>query len=53
MTKNKKKSIHPQDKTTHPKGVKTGASEETGDEDFDFGGFPKNVSLKKNIGCGG
>ncbi|WP_323755465.1 hypothetical protein [Roseivirga sp.] len=22
-------------------------------DDFDFGGIPKNVSLKRNIGCGG
>lgn len=22
-------------------------------ESFDFGGFPKHISLKKNIGCGG
>ncbi len=23
------------------------------DKDFDFGGLPKNVPLKKNLGCGG
>ena len=23
------------------------------EEDFDFGGIPKNVDLKKNMGCGG
>ena len=23
------------------------------EDSFDFGGFPKNVSLKKNMGCGG
>lgn len=22
-------------------------------EEFDFGGFPKNVKLTKNLGCGG
>jgi hypothetical protein len=23
------------------------------DQDFDFGGFPDGIDLKKNLGCGG
>lgn len=53
MTEKKKKSIKkplPENsvKTEESKGKNT-----TEQDDFDFGGFPKDVSLKRNIGCGG
>ncbi|MFY0591843.1 hypothetical protein [Roseivirga sp.] len=53
MTNKKKKSIP---KTALRKGK---TKEEVVDksneveDDFDFGGFPKGVDLKKNLGCGG
>ena len=53
MTEKKKKSIK------HPTPEKTGREKQSKGEDtteqdrFDFGGFPKDVSLKRNIGCGG
>uniref|UniRef100_UPI0040489980 hypothetical protein n=1 Tax=Roseivirga sp. TaxID=1964215 RepID=UPI0040489980 len=28
-------------------------NEELPEDEFDFGGFPKNIPLKRNIGCGG
>lgn len=53
MTEKKKKSIKKpmpenSNKTEEAKGQHT-----TDKDDFDFGGFPKGVSLKRNIGCGG
>lgn len=53
MTEKKKKSIKnpapdKAGKEKQSKGVDT-----TEQDDFDFGGFPKDVSLKRNIGCGG
>lgn len=28
-------------------------NEELLEDEFDFGGLPKNIPLKRNIGCGG
>ena len=36
--------------------IQKGKSKENdfdGNDDFDFGGFPKDVDLKRNLGCGG
>lgn len=52
MAKSKKKALK-QEKVSeeNEKGKKeTQISEE---EDFDFGGFPKDVNIKRNMGCGG
>ena len=38
-------------KKTKVKQVKLDNQEDN--QEFDFGGFPKNHSLKKNLGCGG
>lgn len=53
MTEKKKKSIKKlmpenSDRTRKAKGQNVADQ-----DDFDFGGFPKDVSLKRNIGCGG
>ncbi len=53
MTEKKKKSIEKsiQKKVLkHPKDSDLKAGD---NQEFDFGGFPKDVSLKRNIGCGG
>jgi len=53
MAKRKKRPlIKPEAKETG-KDKSSEKSEQTEDNEFDFGGFPKNVSLKRNMGCGG
>ena len=53
MAKSKKKPLVEQKPET-PEKVKPSDKRQTSDEEeFDFGGFPKNVSLKRNMGCGG
>jgi hypothetical protein len=48
MKKRKTKSKSEQKKT-----IKKEPAQEVERGDFDFGGFPKDHDLKKNIGCGG
>ncbi|TCL10451.1 hypothetical protein EV198_1481 [Roseivirga ehrenbergii] len=45
--KKQKKIVKKEDKTVEI------AVEDIENNDFDFGGIPKDVSFKKNIGCGG
>lgn len=52
MAKSKKKSLKTEAHLKIPK-PKTGDQENGLEDDFDFGGIPKNINLKKNIGCGG
>lgn len=47
----KKKTKPAQKKLEKP--LNTNLPKEETVDDFDFGGIPKNVSLKRNIGCGG
>jgi len=52
MAKQEKKVIKPLKTDSKPEAKKV--QEEAEDRDqFDFGGLPKDVSLKRNIGCGG
>lgn len=53
MAKRKKKSIPKADRLTFQKEIKQNSLKEEETEGFDFGGFPKDVSFKRNIGCGG
>jgi len=53
MANKKKKAIPKADRL---KSLSKGKSKENdfdGNDDFDFGGFPKDVDLKRNLGCGG
>ncbi len=53
MTEKKKKSNKKpvSEKLAEKKG--TNQNEIQDEDSFDYGGFPKDVSLKRNIGCGG
>ena len=51
MAKSKKKALKKEQNTKKPQVVKNDKEED--DTGFDFGGFPKDVDLKRNIGCGG
>lgn len=51
MAKNKKKPLSKPRKKQEPK--KTVSSKYEHEDELDFGGFPKNISLKRNMGCGG
>ena len=53
MTNKKKRAIPNAKKSGHPEKQKVKLIDEQEPNDFDFGGFPKDVNLKKNIGCGG
>ncbi|MBO3699956.1 hypothetical protein [Roseivirga sp. E12] len=53
MPEKKKKPIGSPKAEKAVKAEKTKDSDFSDQDDFDFGGFPKDVSLKKNIGCGG
>ncbi|WP_170827490.1 hypothetical protein [Roseivirga sp. 4D4] len=53
MSEKKKKSI---EKPVQKKVLKQPKENELNlddNQELDFGGFPKDVSLKRNIGCGG
>ena len=52
MAKQQKKEVKNPKVTVKAEPKKFDEEEEDRDE-FDFGGLPKNVSLKRNIGCGG
>lgn len=51
MAKSKKKPLSKQPKKEEPK--KSVSSTHEDEDELDFGGFPKNISLKRNMGCGG
>lgn len=51
MAKSKKKALKKEQNTKKPQVVKNDKEED--DTGFDFGGFPKDVDLKRNTGCGG
>lgn len=53
MTEKKKKSIKKPKSENSDKTEKAKEQNTTDQDDFDFGGFPQDVSLKRNIGCGG
>ena len=53
MTNKKKKAIPTPEKSKDHDKERSKKIEEQELDDFDFGGFPKDVNLKKNIGCGG
>lgn len=53
MTNKKKKAIPTAEKSKRPNKETEELIEEQESGDFDFGGFPKDINLKKNIGCGG
>jgi len=53
MTEKKKKSIKNPAPDKAGKEKQSKVVDTTEQDDFDFGGFPKDVSLKRNIGCGG
>lgn len=53
MTNKKKNAIPIAEKSKNPKKEKVKRREEEVIDDFDFGGFPKDVDIKKNMGCGG
>lgn len=53
MTNKKKKAIPIAEKSKIPNMVAEKLIVEQESDDFDFGGFPKDINLKKNIGCGG
>lgn len=53
MTEKKKKSIKKLRTENLDKTVEAKGQNIADQDDFDFGGFPKDVSLKRNIGCGG
>ena len=53
MTEKKKKSNQKALREKDKKGTSNTSQKESDQEEFDFGGFPKGVSLKRNIGCGG
>ncbi|NVK83003.1 MAG: hypothetical protein HWE21_01710 [Cytophagia bacterium] len=52
MAKSKKKALK-QDKISEEPEKSKKQPPHSEEEDFDFGGFPKDVSLKRNMGCGG
>ena len=52
MAKSKKNPLAKAVKTETKKPKKKVQEDEVND-DFDFGGIPKGINLKKNIGCGG
>ena len=52
MAKSKKNSLKSEVKKEKELS-KTKFQELDTSEDFDFGGIPKEINLKKNIGCGG
>lgn len=53
--KEKKAKVPKQKKSESKKDSKPQKkeAENTENEDFDFGGIPKNIPFKRNIGCGG
>ena len=51
MAKSKKKPLKEQKPSAPKEKVRKEDSSE--EEEFNFGGFPKDVSLKRNMGCGG
>jgi len=53
MTEKKKKSIEKPVQKKVLKRPKDRDLKADSNQEFDFGGFPKGVSLKRNIGCGG
>ncbi|WP_176723286.1 hypothetical protein [Roseivirga misakiensis] len=53
MTNKKKKAIRPTDKSKGKVKEPTKTTENEEIDAFDFGGFPSDVDLKKNLGCGG
>lgn len=53
MHKAEKKQARPSEKKDKPKEAKARKEEELEEDEFDFGGLPKNVPFKRNIGCGG
>ena len=52
MAKSKKKALI-KAKESELKNSKPQKWEKDLEDNFDFGGLPKEVNLKKNIGCGG
>ncbi len=53
MSKKKKKAIPNNEKQDNLESQSLKNTEVVENEEFDFGGLPKNISLKRNIGCGG
>lgn len=50
MQKGKSKKVKQSKKV---KNERFSVEEDQENESFDFGGFPKNIDLRKNMGCGG
>lgn len=48
-----KKKTSKEDRLKKLKAKQTKVEESINQDEFDFGGFPIDVSLKKNLGCGG
>lgn len=53
MTEKKKKSIGKRIEKKPLKQPKETKLDFNDEQSLDFGGFPKDVSFKRNIGCGG
>lgn len=53
MTNKKKKAIPKTEKLKDLEKLKSKLVAEQEADEFDFGGFPKDANLNKNIGCGG
>lgn len=48
-----KKKTSKEDRLKKLKAKQSKVEDSHDQDEFDFGGLPNNVSLKKNLGCGG
>lgn len=52
MAKSKKRALK-QEKVSEENEKSKKETQTSEEEGFDFGGFPKDVNIKRNMGCGG